>query len=215
MSIRVLLADDHPAIRAGIRAKLEQADDIVVVAEASDGIEALKFIGKFQPDIVLLDCRLPELPGWQVATEVQKMNLKTHIVALSAFTEDQEVFSMLQAGAKGYVLKDEALDTVEQAVRNVAQGEEWYSMQVMRKVAAWARGEKARPILADLTPREIEVLGFLGKGLDNGEIAEEMCVGMQTIKNYVHCIYTKLGVKNRVEAAKIAVQLGLDRGSWE
>ncbi len=215
MSIRVLLADDHPAIRAGIRAKLEQADDIDVVAEASDGIEALKLIEKCQPDIVLLDCRLPELPGWQVATEVQKMNIKTHIVALSAFTEDQEVFNMLHAGAKGYVLKDEALDTVEQAVRNVAQGEEWYSMQVMRKVAAWARGEKARPILADLTPREIEVLGFLGRGLDNSEIAEELCVGMQTIKNYVHCIYTKLGGKNRVEAAKIAVQLGLDRGAWK
>jgi DNA-binding NarL/FixJ family response regulator len=212
MSIRVLLADDHPAIRAGIRAKLEQVDDIDVVAEARDGIEALKLIEKFRPDIVLLDCRLPELPGWQVATEVQKMNLETRIVALSAFTEDQEVFNMLQAGVKGYVLKEEALDTVEQAVRNVTQGEEWYSMQVMRKVAAWARGEKARPILAELTPREIEVLGFLGRGLDNGEIAEEMCVGMQTIKNYVHSIYSKLGVKNRVEAAKIAVQLGLDRG---
>jgi DNA-binding NarL/FixJ family response regulator len=215
MRIRVLLADDHPAIRAGIRAKLEQADDIDVVAEASDGIEALKLIEKYQPDIVLLDCHLPELPGWQVATEVQKMNLKTDIVALSAFTEDREVFSMLNAGAKGYVLKDEALETVEQAVRNVVQGEEWYSMQVMRKVAAWARGDKSRPLLADLTPREIEVLGFLAGGLDNGEIAEKLCVSKQTIKNYVHSIYGKLGVKNRVEAAKAALQLGLDRGGWD
>jgi DNA-binding NarL/FixJ family response regulator len=209
MSIRVLLADDHEVVRAGIRTRLERAVGIEVVAEAKDGEEALRLIEKLSPDVALLDCRLPALEGWQVAARARDQGLPTRVVALSAFKEDRDIDGMLHAGARGYLLKDEALETVERAVREVARGEEWYSPQVMRVVASRARGDAGRPPVADLTPREREVLVLLGKGLKNGQIAEALCLTVQTVKNHVSRIYDKLDVDSRVEAAMVAVQLGL------
>jgi DNA-binding NarL/FixJ family response regulator len=209
MGVRVLLADDHPAVRAGIRARLEQASEIEVVGEAGRGEEALRLIEELLPDVALLDCRLPGLEGWQVAARVREERLPTRVVALSAYADEQAIQGMLQSGAKGYVLKDEALETVERAVREVARGGEWYSCQVMRAVASWARGESAGPAAADLTERELEVLALLGKGLSNPQIAENLCLTVQTVKNHVSRIYGKLAVDSRVEAAMMAVQMGL------
>lgn len=207
--VRVLLADDHPAVRGGIRRALEEAN-IVVVGEASSGEEALQLIEALQPDVAILDCRLPRLEGTEVAEIIQQRGLPTRILALSAYKDDQYVYGMLQAGAAGYLLKEEALETVVAAVRAVARGEEWYSQPVMSRVAAWARGETPSIAgVAELTEREVEVLRLLARGWDNARIAAELVISEGTVKNHVTSIYAKLNVHSRAEAVAWAWQHGL------
>lgn len=213
MTVRVLLADDHPAVRAGIRGALEKAPDIVVVGDAADGEAALQLIEEHRPDVALLDCRLPGLSGAEVAAKVRERGLPTRVLALSAYTEDQYVYGMLQAGAVGYLLKDEALDTVVTAVRAVAKGKEWYSPPVMAKIAAWARGETPLPSgVGGLTERELEVLQLLARGWDNRRIAEELEISEGTAKNHVVRVYDKLGVHSRAEAVAWAWEQGVVNG---
>ena len=210
MSIQVLLADDHPAVRAGIRGALEKAADVVVVGEAGDGEEALRLVEELRPDVALLDCRLPGLEGVQVAEAIRERGLPTRVLALSAYADDKYVYGMLQAGAAGYLLKEEALETVVEAVRAVAWGEEWYSQQVMAKVAAWAREETVLPPkMAGLTEREVEVLRLLARGWDNRHIAEALCIAGQTVKNHVTSIYARLNVHSRAEVVAWAWQHGV------
>jgi DNA-binding NarL/FixJ family response regulator len=210
MTIRVLLADDHPAIRAGIRGALAKTTDIVVVGEAASGEDALQLIAEHQPDVVLLDCRLPRLEGVDVATSVQERQLPTRVLALSAYAEDHYLHGMIQAGASGYLLKDEALETVAEAVRAVGRGEAWFSQRVMGKVAAWARGETPlAPGAARLTAREREVLQLLARGWENRRIAAELCISEGTVKNHVTGMYTKLNVHSRAEAVAWAWKHGL------
>lgn len=207
--IRVLLADDHPAVRAGIRGALEQAADIVVVGEATDGEEALQLIEKLRPDVALLDCRLPGLEGIRVAAAIREQDWPTRVLALSAYTDDQYVYGMLQAGVAGYLLKEEPLETVVTAVRAVARGEEWYSRPVMAKMAAWARGETMQSRAAGLTKREQEVLRLLARGWDNQRIAKDLVISEGTVKNHVTSIYTKLGVRSRADAVAWAWKQGM------
>jgi DNA-binding NarL/FixJ family response regulator len=136
--IRVVLVDDHPALRLGLKVLLERAPDVELVGEAEEGTEALALLEASQPDVVVLDCELPGMAGIEVAQEIRQRSLPARVVALSAHDSDRYVRGMLEAGAKGYLLKEEAPETVVAAVRAVAQGEEWYSQQVISKVMAWA-----------------------------------------------------------------------------
>jgi DNA-binding NarL/FixJ family response regulator len=203
--IRVLLVDDHPALRLGLRVLLERASDVELVGEAEDSVEALALVESSQPDVVVLDCELPGIGGIEVAQEIERRSLPSRVVALSAYDSDRYVRGMLEAGAKGYLLKEEAPETVVTAVRAVARGEEWYSQQVMSKVMTWARGE--RP--GGLTEREVEVLRLVAEGLSNKEIARKLQVAERTVQFHVSNILQKLDAASRVEAAMWAKDRGI------
>ena len=212
MTIQVLLVDDHPAIRVGISSALGAAADIAIVGEASSGRDALDLLSNIQADVVLLDYRLPDMEGAEVAEEIRARSPSTRVLALSAYPDDDYVYAMLKAGAAGYLLKEEALDVIVAAVRAVANGEEWYSRPVMARVAAWARGEPAPPADASgLSDRELHVLRLMARGWENRRIAEELMISEGTVKNHVTNIYTKLDVRSRAEAVAWAWSNGLVR----
>jgi DNA-binding NarL/FixJ family response regulator len=204
--IRVLLADDHPALRVGLRMLLEQAPDVTVVGEVGDGREALAQMEKLAPDVAVLDCRLPGMTGAEVAREARRRGLPVRVLALSAYSDDADVQGMLEAGAAGYLLKEEAPGVILAAVRATAQGQGWFSAEVAAKVAAWARGE---PPMADLTERERDVMRLLARGWDNQRIAGELFISERTVRFHLRNIYDKIGVNSRIEAAVWAVRHGL------
>ena len=209
MSIRVVIIDDHPAIRTGIRSALGKAGDIEVVGEAARGDDALYLIDQLRPDVVLMDCRLPGIDGTKVAQLINARGVDTRVLALSAYADEHYIQSMLQAGAVGYLLKEEALDTVIDAIRAVHRGEVWYSREVMPQVAALARGSTNTTLeQIGLTDREVGVLRLLARGWDNQRIAKELRITEGTVKNHVTSIYTKLGVRTRAEAVAWAWRHG-------
>ncbi|MGQ9677601.1 MAG: response regulator [Chloroflexota bacterium] len=207
-SIRIVLADDHPALRLGLRVLLEQASGIRVVAEAGDGVEALAQIEALQPDVTVLDCQLPGMAGTEVAAEARRRGLSTRILALSAYRDERYVSGMLAAGAMGYILKEEAPTVIAAAVKAVASGDEWFSPAVAAQVAAWRRGE--RPVGIDLTDRELAVLRLVADGKANKEIARALKVTERTVEFHVSNLLSKLGVSSRVEAAVWAKDQRLD-----
>jgi DNA-binding NarL/FixJ family response regulator len=207
--IRVLLADDHPPLRVGLRVLLNQAPDVEVVAEAGSGQDALALLESHQPDVVVLDCQLPDMDGVEVAAEVQRRGLPVKVLALSAYADDPYVQGMMAAGAVGYLLKEEAPGAIVDAVRATARGEGSFSAAVAVKMTAWAREEKPTPPIADLTGREREVLQLLAKGWDNQRIAKELEISERTVRFHLRNAYDKIGVNSRTEAAVWAVRQGL------
>jgi DNA-binding NarL/FixJ family response regulator len=162
------------------------------------------------PDVAVLDCRLPGMTGAEVASEARRRGLRARVLALSAYSDDADVQGMLEAGAAGYLLKEEAPGVILAAVRAAAEGKSWFSAEVATKVAAWARGEP--PPTADLTEREQDVMRLLGRGWDNQRIAAELCISERTVRFHLRNIYDKIGVNSRIEAAVWAVRHGLGDG---
>lgn len=202
-SIRVLLADDHPALRVGLRVLLDRAPDIEVVGEADDGEAALAMIDVLSPDVVVLDCQLPGIDGVAVAAALRRSAFAGCVLALSAYDDDQYLAGMADAGAVGYLLKNEAPWQIVAAVQAVMQGVErcemlWTSEQLAR-IRRW-RAEVAR-VRESLTRREREVLGLVAEGLSNKEIAQMLHITVRTTDFHVSNILRKLGVISRVEAA--------------
>jgi len=205
VTIHILVADDHPSLRLGLRVLLDQAPDIEVVGEAGSGEEALAKIEALQPDVAMLDCLLPDMPGTEVAAEVRRHGWPVQVLALSAYADEVYVRGMLAAGARGYLLKEEAPGVIAAAVRGVMRGETHFSPSVTAKIAAWARGE----LPGGLTERELEVLQWVAGGLSNKEIAHELHVTERTAVFHVSNILQKLGLVSRVEAAMWAKEHGL------
>lgn len=205
--IRVLLADDHPALRVGLRVLLEQDSEIAVVGEAGDGAEALARIESLRPDVAVLDCQLPEMPGSAVAAAIRAASLPVRVLALSAYGDDGHLGAMLEAGAVGYLIKDEAAEAIVQAVRAAARGESWFSPAVAGRAAAWARGEWGLP--ADLTEREVDVLRLVACGKSNKEVARALSITERTVEFHVGNVLAKLNLASRVEAAVWAKEHGL------
>ena len=212
-AITVVIIDDHPVVRAGMRLVLSAAPDIAVVAEGATGADALRLVDQHHPRVLVLDVNLPDMNGVAVAQELRKQHTDTAILALTAHQDSQIVFGLLECGAIGYVLKDEALESLASAVRAAARGESWLSPSVASQVVRRAVGQTppapAESPPTPLTPREIQVLCLLAQGLDNAAIAQRLVLTTRTIQNHVSNIYGKLGVTSRAEAILYAIRHGL------
>lgn len=204
--IRVLLVDDHPIIRSGIRMLLERAPDIVVVGETDRGDSVLSLVERLKPDVVLLDMEIHGKSGVQVASDLQEAGAPVRILVLSAYDDDQYISSVLAKGAAGYLTKDQAPEAIIEAVRGVARGEEgWFSRRAAAQIAALARKDITNSAM-DLTEREQEVLEMLAQGWTNTHIAGEMTVSERTVRFHLSNIYDKLGVSSRAEAIAWALR---------
>lgn len=216
--IRVVVADDHPVVRSGIRALLDKVEDIVVVGEAADGATALHLAADLAPDVLLLDMELPGLTGLEVAREIQAAGAAVRVLALSAYDDEQYIFGLLASGAAGYLTKDEAPTTIVNAVRGVARGEGgWLSRRITAKVLQQRAGGR-RPLPEDaaaLSARERQVLGLLARGQANAGIAAALSLSEGTVKNHVTNLYAKLAVHTRAEAVAWAWQQGLVGGAGD
>ncbi len=207
-TIRVLLADDHPVVRSGIRRMLEREADIKVLGEASDGEEALQMIEQNTPDVLLLDMEMPLLNGVEVTKQIRKRYPNMAVLALSGYDDRSYILELLQLGVNGYLIKDEAMETIVDAVRGASRGETgWLSRRIAALVTTWMRKDEDQP--SSLTQRELEVLRLVVAGNTNKAIALELHISEKTIEKYLESILRKLGVSSRVEAAVYAVRNNL------
>ncbi len=213
--VRVLIADDEPLIRNGIRLVLSSADDIEVVAEASDGRQAVDEASKRSVDVALLDIRMPGMDGLSALTELQRVVPRTRVVVLTTFGEDEYISRALAGGAAGFLLKDSAPDELIRAVRAVAAGEAYLSPAVTQRVIGrfrqddMARASEAKRRLEALSERELEVLKLLARGLSNADIGGRLFVSEATVKTYMSRLLAKLDCANRVQAALLAQDAGI------
>ncbi|HLF26675.1 MAG TPA: response regulator transcription factor [Anaerolineae bacterium] len=212
MAIKVLLADDHPIVRSGVRNELARHSDIVVVAEALNGDETLRLAQAFQPDVLLLDINMPGLKTIQIVRTLRASLTPPKILILTAYGDLETILGMLKAGVAGYLLKDEDPSVITQGVREVAQGRTWLSAGVAKSLVGHTvdREEQRAPDV--LSEREREVLRSIALGYSNQRIAETLAISEGTVKNHVTSIYDKLKVHSRAEAVVWAWQRGLVHG---
>ncbi|MFE4057813.1 response regulator [Streptomyces sp. NPDC059096] len=217
--IRVLVADDEPLIRAGIRMILTSADDIDVVAEASDGRQAVEQARSTAVDVALMDIQMPVMDGLSALGELRRTAPDVRVLILTTFGERENVLRALGHGGVGFLLKDSAPDELIQAVRAAAAGNAYLSPAATRHVVdalaapgAATRADKARERVDGLTAREREVLALLGEGLSNADAGRRLHMSEATVKTYVSRILTKLGCENRVQAALLARDAGMHPG---
>jgi DNA-binding NarL/FixJ family response regulator len=211
-SIRVLIADDHTLFRDGLRALLASIPDIEVVGEASSGKEALRLAVEHQPDVILMDIQMPDLNGIEATRQILRTSPHVGIVVLTMFQDDDSVFAVMRAGARGYVLKGADQTVLLRAVRAIANGESLFSPEIAaRLMQFFANLEPAsRPeLFPELTEREREILSFIADGQTNAEIAEKLVISMKTVRNHVSNIFSKLQVADRAQAAIRAREAGL------
>jgi DNA-binding NarL/FixJ family response regulator len=204
MPIRVILADDHPIVRTGIRNLLSKTEDIVIIGETGTGADAIRLVNELNPEVLLLDMEMPGLEGVDVARRLHSSKSSVRILALSAYDDRQYIQELLEQGASGYLTKDEAPDTIVDAVRGVARGEQgWLSRKIAAKMSIWIRDDDQDP--RKLTMREIEVLRLLAQGLTNMEIADRLVISPRTVNAHLTSIYSKLEVTGRSAATLFAI----------
>ena len=215
--IRVLLADDQALIRMGFRMVLDAEADIEVVGEAADGAAAITQAKALNPDVVLMDIRMPGVNGIEATAEITR-TLDTKVLILTTFDLDEYAFGGLRAGASGFLLKDTRPAELIEAIRTVASGEAVVSARITRRMLEMFAGQlpsgatasgQVDPRIASLTPRETEILCLVARGMSNAEIAAELVVSATTVKTHVGSVLAKLGVRDRVQAVVVAYETGL------
>ena len=211
--IRVLLADDHPPLRAGMKARLEVEEDITVVGEAGNGRDALFLAREHEPNVLVLDMEMPDMTGLDVANQLKEDGSLIRILVLSAHEDPEYIIRMVEGGTvAGYLTKNESLDTIVAAVRGVARGEEgWLSREVAAALMKQkrGRGQEIDESLDQLSRRELEVLQLIAQGLNNIQIGEELYIAESTVKKHVSNIYTKLELNSRAEVTAWAWKNGV------
>jgi len=212
MSIRVLVADDQSMVRAGFRMLLSDEEDIDVVAEAQNGLEAVEKAARFNPTVVLMDIRMPELDGLEATRRILAADPAARVLILTTFDLDEYIYEALSAGASGFVLKDDPPEQLIAAIRTVAAGEALLSPAVTKRVITrFTRAPRPAPPpgLDELTERELEVFRLIASGLSNAEIGQTLFISDTTVKTHVTRVLQKLGLRDRVQAVVLAHEAGL------
>lgn len=209
-TIRIVIADDHPIVRDGLRRLLETEKDFAVVGQAADGREAIRLVHQLRPDILLLDLAMPRLPGLEVLRELSSTSIETRTILLTAAVEKEQIVEALQVGARGVVSKEAATELLFKAIRTVVGGQYWVGRQEVSDLVAALRG--LLPTGADdrqrsfgLTRRELEIVAAIVEGCTNRDIALKFSLSEDTVKHHLTHIFDKLGVSNRLELAMFAV----------
>ncbi|GAB2700860.1 response regulator [Kitasatospora kifunensis] len=217
MSVRVVLADDQPLVRAALEMVISETPDIEVVGEAATGAEAVRLAEELHPDVVVMDIRMPGMDGIEATRLVTTGPAAARVVVLTTFDDDDYVYAALRAGAAGFLVKDMALDDILAAIRVVAAGDALIAPSVTRRLIAEFAGRRTpapTPIpaarqLGGITDREREILTLVGRGLSNTEIATELVISMATVKTYVTRLLSKLDARDRVQLVILAYESGL------
>lgn len=204
--ISVLLVDDHQMVRLGLKSFLNLQADIAVIAEADDGQEGLEKALNLRPDVVIMDLVMPQMTGVEATLALLKEWPQARILILTSYLDNEKIYPVLEAGAKGYMLKTSSAEEIVSAIRKVAQGEYAIETQVEKKVEDQRRNPAPH---LDLTARERDILALLAKGYDNQRIADESFISLKTVKTHVSNILSKLGVSDRTQAVVYAFQHGL------
>src|SRR5215469_6900212 len=213
--IRVVIADDHPIVRTGLRLMLGMEEGIELVGEAADGVAAIHLISSLQPDVVLMDLRMPALDGLEAIERIRVEWPQIAIIVLTTYDEDDLMLRSLQAGVRGYLLKDSGLETVLQAIESAARGEMLVQPEMMKRILDRATRQVAPPSHArensdfNLTAREREVLAGIASGERSKEVGARLGITRRTVESYLNSIYTKLNVDSRAAAVAIAIERGL------
>src|SRR4051812_40513528 len=217
-TVRIVLADDHPIVRDGLKKLLQLEEDFEVVGEAGDGREVLEKVRELDPDVLLLDLRMPNLDGLSALQALQQINKRTRVIILTASEDKNEFVQAMKLGCSGIVLKQTAPDLIVKSIRKVNSGEIWLDSHttaaVMRQFSTGLEGEgsasgsKGRE-RSPLSAREREIVALVAQGYKNKEMAEKMFISEQTVKNHLHNIFDKLGVSDRLELALYAIHKGL------
>ncbi|MER6079113.1 response regulator transcription factor [Streptomyces sp. NPDC001833] len=217
MTIRLVLADDQPLVLSGLRMVIGTAEDLEIVGEAATGAQAVALAKELRPEVVVMDIRMPGMDGIEATRAITAESGGTHVIMLTTFDDDENVYASLRAGASGFLVKDMALEELLAAIRVVARGDALIAPSVTRRLIEdfAGQGMTARPaahrqrMLEETTEREREVLTLIGRGLSNAEIASALFIGMATAKTHVARLMSKLGARDRIQLVIIAYETGL------
>jgi DNA-binding NarL/FixJ family response regulator len=210
--IKIIIADDHPVVREGLIAMLGRQPDFKVVGEAKDGAEAVEMARRLEPDVVLMDLRMPGMDGVEAMRQIRSTNPGIKFIILTTYSDDEYIFSGIEAGARAYLLKDAPREELFKAIRAVHRGESLIQPVVASKlIDRFAELSRRAPLGEQLTERELEILQLMAKGAANKEISRELSISESTVKTHISNIFQKLGVNDRTEAVTQALKKGIIR----